>query len=256
MGTFNNYNLLSKIFRQLVEERQHFHNQFNTLKIILDYYDFSREAKILDAASGTGDVVIKLSEDGYKNLYAIDGSPFMLSQWPNTICNIKKRENIWENIHNVFDDWGCFNFVYFLGNSLPHLSADKLPYLFNAVYEGLNDGGVFVFDIRSWTHINNGALTQLGREHGVMRLLGNYDIEGNTYWLFEEVKYFENQQNVTYTLMPKSKDQKLISETVAYSMFDWKYAKELLIQKGFQESSIKIMEIPKWPYLVVSAKKL
>jgi len=255
MYSINDYNVLHKIYRQWLSERKHFQNQYSALKLILSMRDFKKEIKILDAASGTGDVVLKLFEDGYSNLYAVDASPYMLSQWPAGEYNICKRINNWENLTTVFCDWGYFDVIFFLGHSLPHISPEKLPNLFSCIFGGLNEGGVLAFDIRPWSILHNGRLVQQGREEGVKRLLGEFEVDRSQYWLFEEVFYLKKVQNVQYHFIPQSPDGQYISETLQYNMYHWKDAIKLLSDSGFPEKNVSILEIPQWPYLVITAKK-
>lgn len=255
MHSNNDYNVLHQIYRQWLQERKHFQNQYSALKLILKMHDFDKGNKILDAASGTGDVAVKLFEDGYSNLYAVDASPYMLSQWPIGDYSIYKRQNNWENLDAVFCDWGNFDIIYFLGHSLPHMSPEKLPNLFGCIYRGLHDGGVLAFDIRPWTILHDGSLVQQGREEGVQRLLGNFELDRRAYWLFEEVLYVKDVQNVQYHFMPQHPDGHYLSETLQYNMYHWKSAIKLLIESGFSEKNLSILEVPQWPYLVIMAKK-
>ncbi|MBW1800179.1 MAG: class I SAM-dependent methyltransferase, partial [Deltaproteobacteria bacterium] len=79
MATENNYRVLSKIYRRVAEQRQHFEKQHQVLRFLLSMHNLSVSAKILDAACGSGDAAIMLHSDGYRNIHALDGSQYMLS---------------------------------------------------------------------------------------------------------------------------------------------------------------------------------
>jgi len=254
MATTNSYSVLSKIFRQFAQERGHFESQARVLKLLFDEYSISQNAHILDAACGTGDVATTIYSGGYSGVHAIDGSSHMLSQFPVESPKYPVRQVDWLSLPSVFQEWGLFDFVYFLGHSLPHLSTNNLPLVFRSVFEGLRGGGVLAFDVRSWGAKQDGTITQPGREEGVARYLGEVYADEIEYRLFEEVSY----SNSLYSLSPTSSGGHAMRETLAYHMYHWKDAMALLEDAGFAREDQKIYDFRKceWPYLVITAKKV
>lgn len=246
---------MSKIYRQFAENRRVFQAECNIVSFLLKLNHLNADSKILDAACGTGDVIALVKSEGHKNVYAVDGSQSMAALWKNTLNGIQAKQCAWQNLKTVFNEWGTFDLVYFLGHSLPHLSIEALPALFGTLYDGLNKGGVVAFDIRPWVKNNDKSLTQAGRGDRVQRYLHDVNIESESYMLFDEVTYKDSVQFVKYTLLPNSSDGKLVEEVLSYQMYDWEYAHSLLKNAGFTEESLGVFEFPGWPYVVVTAKK-
>jgi SAM-dependent methyltransferase len=212
------YNLLSKIYRELLEPRGFFIEQHKLLLELCDIFDVQPNARILDAACGTGDVAVLLEGDGYE-VFGNDGSSHQLSQWPQAGKGIERACHQWEAVGSYFESQSNFDTVYVLGHSLPHLSLDKLPLFLKHIHDNLNSKGLFVFDVRQWDRCENGALTQENREIGVMRYLTNVHIDGVQHRAFETVEYEGSTQFVTYTLQSVTNTSLKLEETLSYHMY-------------------------------------
>ncbi len=252
--TLPGYELLSQIYRQLLEPRGFFTNQYYVIMELFSIYGLGKQTRILDAACGTGDIAVRLSKESY-SVIGVDGSPHQLSQWPEDGESVARICCRWEAIREVFDSHESFNVVYILGHSLPHLHPNSLPFFFERVHKGLAPNGLFVFDLRSWESNENGSHYETGRESGVKRYLGNVHIGNNQFRVFDTVKYVESAQLVTYSLHSTTKNQLKLEETLLYHIYHWSDAVRYLEAAGFERNHIEVFQLPKWPYLLVCCQK-
>lgn len=251
----NSYQVLHQVYRELAKQRHHFENQLQALQLLFKMHGIKKQARILDAACGTGDTVIGLHSLGYKTIFAVDGSEHQLSQWPQYDYDIPRLQCNWIKLDRYFEKQEPFDFIYFLGHSLPHLPLDKLPQLLNSVFTSLSKNGILAFDIRPWIKLHNGQLMQVGREEGVTRLLGTMEVGNQPHWLFEEVRYKGVIQEVQYQLLAESNNNISHVDELTYYMYHWETAIDLLINAGFRRKDISVLQLPNWPYLVILGKK-
>ncbi|GEM_PF-5041077 len=253
----NDYEKLSEVFRQIADARKHFEKELYVLLVLFEMFKIGKDSKILDAACGTGDVARLVHDRGYHKVFLSDGAKSMLSmvdkaeKWYEDIA-----EKRWEEIGDLFPRWGKFDFVYFLGNSVAHSPLSVLEEVFGSVYEGLNGGGVLVFDVRRWKKSSDGGLVDGGREPGIWRLLQKVYYDNEKYLLFDKVSYKGGEQRVEYIFFPESSSCNSFCETLSYHIFSWEDAVDVLEKVGFPSDSIKVLEIQEWPYLVVTARKM
>jgi len=218
-------------------------------------YGVRPDARILDAACGTGDVAVRLKQDGYE-VFGIDGSHHQLSQWPQAGEGIERACYQWESIASYFKSQSNFDTIYILGHSLPHLSLDKLPPFLKHVHNNLHSSGLFVFDVRQWDRTEKGTLFEANREYGVMKHLTTVHIDGTQYRAFETVEYGDSIQYVTYTLLSTTNRGLKLEETLTYHMYHWSDVLDLLVQAGFMRNKIHVLRFPSWPYLLICSQKL
>jgi len=137
---------------------------------------------ILDIACGTGDLVLELHKRGYK-VVGTDISPEMIK--------ISKTKN--PRVEFIVSDMSelslnkTFDLVICPFDSLNYLLSDKkVDATFSKVYEHLNRGGFFVFDI------NTPNLYEK-KHHGII----DRDIEGIK---FKQILKYDSEKKLAYTV--------------------------------------------------------
>ena len=251
----SNYTMLSKCYREIMKQRGHFEKQVSLLDFIFKRKKISKNKRILDAACGPGDVVLELYIKGFNQLAALDGSKDMLDQLTVKAPPFSVEYCDWKFLSRYFDEKGQFDIIYILGHSLPHLKIEIIPETFQMIHEGLNDGGLFIFDIRPWEYTVDGKLKQPHRVPGVYRLLGIVHIDGNEYWIEEKVSYTKNYQKVLYRFTNVDNNAAYIEEELRYSIFDHLQAQEWLQMAGYAKNKIETLQHPSWPHLVIVCEK-
>lgn len=253
----NGYKLLAPIYRQIANHRRYFAKQVSLLENIFDLLGIQSDCKILDAACGTGDVAASLYRRGY-NIFASDGSEDMLAQWKSDAPPIKRMNCDWAVIDVVFFDFGTFDLVFMLCNSIAHASLETVQNkLLKNVFTGLNEQGWFVFDVRAWQRDSAGKIYEAGRPIDVERMLQKVNLPDGQYWLIDKVKidYGHAYQSVEYVLSKCNEPQHKYPAEIRYSLFDWKDASEWLNDAGFRRDSIHVFKFPDWDYLIISGSK-
>lgn len=254
------YDAMAKFFRAIVQLRNHFDSQLNVLESILNRNGVAKHARILDAACGTGDVAIRLFDKGYREVYAIDGSQEMLNQVGKRVQSCIHTEHcLWENISEFFKRQGQFDLIYILGHSLPHAAIEDIRIILKSIFNGLNDQGIFVFDMRLWTQDRDNRLIQSNREEGIYRFLGTIGINNCTYWVEDKVSYQDSCQVVSYRV------RKVRSTGVGYDLelcWDLRYStfhhskiQNWLSAAGFNKSKTEVQQYSEWSYLIFVCNK-
>ena len=108
-------------------QREHFEAQVLLLDFISNRKGISKNSRILDAACGTGDVVLEHNKKGFNKVSALDGSEVMLEQFPAKSLPFSVECCNWKSLGKYFDRYGQFDFIYILGNSFPHLEIESIP---------------------------------------------------------------------------------------------------------------------------------
>lgn len=170
---------------------------------------------ILEMACGTGNFTKYLCENGY-NVTCFDLSEDMLSvafdklnQYKNV--SILKQDMVTFQIDNVFD------VIFSVCDSINYIIDEKdLLKIFLNVYNHLNDGGLFIFDISSYYKLKN--------------IIGNntfvYDSD-RIFYVWENS--FDEQNNVCEFLLTF-----FIKENKKYTRFD-----EYHLQKAYNVEEIE-----------------
>lgn len=142
------YKQFSDFYDQLVFDID-YKKYSNNIKEIL-YSDNIHSGSILEIGAGTGNLTRELAKLNDFNILAFDNSLEMISH------ATKKLEGF-ENVDYIYQDMFDFNYklygfdvVISLLDVINYITEiEDLEYIFNSVYESLNDGGVFIFDINS-----------------------------------------------------------------------------------------------------------
>ena len=243
------YERMAPFARAILAERGHFEKQAQLVRRIAERFHVPYDARILDAACGTGDVLIALNELGFKNLTGLYGSREMLEQrQPNTppVSQCK-----WADLHQYFSGHGQFDFVYMLGHALPHAEFAEIEEVLKTIQDGLKKGGIFAFDMRAWDELPTGQLTQLGRLDGQFRSLGTVEVDGKNWSVEDMVRYHAHRQNVTYRMACAAER---VQFDLSYSLFTVKMACDALIKAGFQPERVFVEDSADWPYTTIIAR--
>lgn len=165
------------------------------LNIFLDeLFKINGIKTVVDLACGTGAQSIGLARKGYK-VTAADLSPEMLA--------IAKKKAGKRKINFIEADMRTVEFanadaVICIFNAIGHLSNDECENFFCSVYEQLNPGGLFVFDILNFTAMQTavfdeyrsmsreaiieGLLVQHARQCTLNKKNRQIEISSNTRW--------------------------------------------------------------------------
>lgn len=142
------YDEFSKIYDTLMEDVDY--NAWTEYIVKLFEKHDVKPNNILDLACGTGNITIPLSKSGY-SMYGIDISESMLTIAENKArsnkCKIKFiQQDIRKlNLSEKFDAVTCacdgINYI---------IEEKELIHALSRIYNVLNDGGIFIFDISSY----------------------------------------------------------------------------------------------------------
>lgn len=256
----NAYQALAPFYRVFLSQREHFDRQIELLLTLLSSYKLAKNARILDAACGTGDVVFGLRDKGYTKIYGIDASAPMLDQSLNHAADADKRLQVcrWQDLDCYFDDHGNFDFIYILGHALPHADRNDIHVILRHIFSGLNSDGIFCFDMRPWERSTDGNLIQAERTPGEWRLTASFEADGCTYKVSEICIYDGGRQSIRYRIQrligPTEVFDQDINLEVSYELFDSDEAKLWLKEAGFR--NIQSQRFQQWAsYLVITAQK-
>lgn len=253
----DSYSIFSKYYRQLIKDRGHFQDQAKVVRQVIDIYGINKNAKILDVACGTGDVACTLYDSGYNKIQGVDGNSEMLMEL-NSLYEEKVVTSCidWSDIDTFFSKERLFDVVYGMGHSIPHLTPKDIPLFFFKVYEGLEKGGIWMFDVRLWDLVE-GSYKEIGRVEDVDCFLGKIIVNENSFWVFEEVTYQKDIpiQKIKYKfccIEDVSKNQEC---TLEYHIFNKDTILKWMLNVGFLPSNIRFIKFPNWKYLVVIGQK-
>ena len=249
------YSLLAQFYRQMVRGRGFFAAEQRALEAVFRLYGIPKDARVLDAACGTGDVACALAATGMPNIHALDGSADMMRTWPRETIPVTRLSLDWANLPEYMKTRREeFDVVFFLGHSLPHADAGEIPIILEAARSGLLPSGILLFDVRPWSKDLYGRLAQSERAPETTR--SPVAIDGKTYSLTEQISYdYESQrQIVEYHLVSQDSTKQEISTRVTYSLFDWRQAAEWMTEAGFCRDSVVALQFPSWPYVILVAR--
>lgn len=142
------YKQFSDFYDQLVFDID-YKKYSNNIKEIL-FSNSIHSGNILEIGAGTGNLTRELAKLNNFNILAIDNSVEMMK---HAIEKISEFENVDYLYHDMFEfNYKMYGFdaVISLLDVMNYVTEiEDLEYLFNSIYESLNDGGVFIFDINS-----------------------------------------------------------------------------------------------------------
>jgi len=247
----NDYQVLSSIYRQYVAADGVTEAEVDLVDRLAHCYGINRDARILDAACGVGDVVVGLESKGYSRIDATDGSLSQLQHWPSDhgrpgqLCR-------WQELGTFLSATDPYDMIIILGHSLPHLDLAEIPSTLQALRSGLAPGGCFLFDIRPWFRSSEHGLVQRGKRIGEEEAILAVEIKERPYSLLRTINYANRRQVIDYRLVPADPADPEFAETLTYAAFDSSEARAMMQEAGFAKRSIDVHELGAWPYLVVA----
>ena len=104
-----------------------------------------KKVKIIEFGSGCGQLSIMLQKAGFEVISTDIVDTFLEEQKKRGITQVKKYNFLIDDFDNVFDSKA--DLIISWRN--PHLDVDDMKKLFNVVYEGLNDDGLFIINFQN-----------------------------------------------------------------------------------------------------------
>ncbi len=104
-----------------------------------------KKVKIIEFGSGSGQLAVMLQEEGYDVTSSDAVDDFLEEQRRKGIIQIKKYDFLSDDFDNVFDSKA--DLIISWRN--PHLDMDDMRKLFDVVYNGLNDDGLFIINFQN-----------------------------------------------------------------------------------------------------------
>jgi len=252
-GEQNMYRVLSRFYRQLAEPRNHFASQARVVGHLLAELPNGTEARVLDAACGTGDVLKCLWEAGSRSLYGCDGSEDMLQQVQFDGIRGRVSHVEWGQLDRYLRTHDPFDCIYILGNSLAHADLTKIEGILGSMQGGLSDGGVAIVDVRRWALASGGVRDGSGRADSEWRFLVEAELDGRRYQVSDKACLEGSVQRVMYRFVDAVEPQGTLQEELVYHVFSAKEICELGRRIGFAVAETKVFE--EWPYDVVALKQ-
>lgn len=155
------YNKFSTLYDSLVFDIDYDKYANNVLEILSK--NNIKEANILEIACGTGNLTKYLAESTH-NILAFDFSEDMLNQAYPKLIDYENVNLIKYDMYKFPYESYEFDAIITLLDVINYITKpSKLEELFNNIYNGLRNGGVFIFDLNS----KNKLLEVLGNNHFV-----------------------------------------------------------------------------------------
>lgn len=141
------YNRFADIYDQLMMDFN-YEDWFNYIKEILNKFD-KKPKNVLEMACGTGNLSYYLAKERY-NLTCFDLSSDMLSRAYEKLRRFKNVELMNQNMIN-FNINQSFDCVISICDSINYITEkEDLLKTFKNVWNHLENGGIFIFDINSY----------------------------------------------------------------------------------------------------------
>ena len=104
-----------------------------------------KKVKIIEFGSGCGQLSVMLQEAGYDVISTDIVDDFLEEQKRRGIIQIKKYNFLFDDFDTVFD----FKADLIISWRNPHLDMDDMKKLFDVVYGGLNNDGLFIINFQN-----------------------------------------------------------------------------------------------------------
>lgn len=210
------YEEFAEVYDRLMTEDIDYKKWYKFIKDVYNKYDINPQ-NLLEIACGTGNLTKYLADDNY-NIICFDLSEEMLSI---AYKKLRKYKNV--SIRHMdmrdFKYNRTFDSIISICDSINYITdLEDLTKVFNNVYNHLQDGGVFIFDINSY--------------HKLANIIGNntfiYD-EDDVFYIWDNI-FEDNIANFYLTFF--------INRDGMYERFD-EYHQERAYKK---EEIIKLLE--------------
>lgn len=139
-----------------------FSDFYDELVFDIDYKKYSKNiidilnnknissGNLLEIACGTGNLTLRLAENKNFKITAFDYSDQMLNHAYNKLMDHENVDLLHFDMYKFPYESFEFDAVITLLDVINYILDDKkLKFLFTKIYDGLTDGGVFIFDINS-----------------------------------------------------------------------------------------------------------
>ena len=209
---------------------------------IEDVFEFYHKKPdlVLDLACGTGNLTVELDKRGY-DMTGLDLSAEMLSIANTKAKKLKKnKESENKNKSNIlwlnqdmldFELYGTVDAVVCCFDSLNYvLDGEDLKKCFGLVYNYLNPGGLFIFDVNSkykFERVYSGNSFILERKNVFCSWQNHYDRKNKVCDFY--ITLFVRQKNGYYIRYDETQTEKYYGE---------KFLRDALIQTGFGDINI------------------
>lgn len=120
-----------------------------------------KKKKIIEFGSGCGQLPVMLQKVGYDVTSTDIVDNFLEEQKRRGIKKIKKYNFLLDDFYDVFDSKA--DLIVSWRN--PHLDMDDMRKLFNVVYNGLNDNGLFIINFQNSDVHPEGEILQNGTKY-------------------------------------------------------------------------------------------
>ena len=112
---------------------------------VVDQLDNDKKKKIIEFGSGCGELAIMLQTAGYDVIATDTVDIFLEEQRKLGIDNVKKYNFLLDDYDNIFN----YKVDLIISWRNPHLDMDDMRKLFNVVYNGLVDNGLFIINCQN-----------------------------------------------------------------------------------------------------------
>ena len=106
---------------------------------------YDKKRKIIEFGSGCGELALKLQDSDYDVIATDIVDIFLDEEKARGIKNIKKFDFLDDDFNEVFD----YKADLIISWRNPHLDMDDMKKLFDVVYNGLNDDGLFIINFQN-----------------------------------------------------------------------------------------------------------
>ncbi len=198
---------------------------------VLDYYKDTPAGKdrrpVLDLCCGTGQLARHFLEREYRVVGIDLSDPMLRYARENNIDYIVSEQA--EFIQADAADFSLdetFGLVVSTYDALNHLpDVDALSGCFRSVYQALEEGGYFIFDLNTESGLRRWGGVQITDREGVYLIIrGFIEMESQKAWT--QITGFARIEGDTYTRF---------DETVYNTLFDIQHVIDLLYEAGFQD---------------------
>lgn len=250
--SFNQYSTISCFYRELIRKTGHLDKQKNLVKNLFLKYKVPKNAHILDAACGTGDIIHWLNQEGYTNVEGNDASANMLKRATELV-----QENIlynyrWEKLSSVSHLINKFDVILILSISILHTPKNQMKKVFSSIIDLLKAEGILIFDFRNWECMGD-KIREPNRPENCYRWLADISFDKKPLRVDDYCMYNANTQIIKYKISNYNKPHDQYIEEVRYSMLGTSYFRKLINDFGLRD--IEVFMFPEWPYCILKARK-